>query len=169
VRIGCLRSFVCIKLAVFHKQRAPLGTAQGVRSMHTLPVARTGSALYTNASAVQVDRHPQRGMRTTNRRARAGSAPVRSVEPTTGPRAKPQPALFRMMCAETATRWMEGHACVTWQQRRPLARRPLHQIDGGSTARAIPARARAWMHANSLAYAAIPRRAWASPQWTALV
>jgi hypothetical protein len=60
VRIGFLRSFVCIKLAVFHKQRAPLGTAQGVRSMHTLPVARTGSALYTNASAVQVGRHPPR-------------------------------------------------------------------------------------------------------------
>jgi hypothetical protein len=28
--------------------------------MHTLPVARTGSALYTNASAVQVGRHPPR-------------------------------------------------------------------------------------------------------------
>jgi hypothetical protein len=48
---------------------------------------------------------------TPNRRAPAGSAPV--LTQGIYPRAKPQPAPFRMMCAELATRWAEVHPCVT--------------------------------------------------------
>jgi hypothetical protein len=74
----------------------------------------TAIQLTSNAEAdiTKITAAAQRVSPTPNRRAPGESAPVRRWTRWC-PRAEPQPALFRVMCVELATRGAEVHACVT--------------------------------------------------------